>query len=166
MIAAHVANKSISAHWTFLPLAVYGLFLVTYGVDRVLLVRRRRYPVGKALFQIAVGVVFALLLLPSTLEGYKANRHARPAGVERLLRHSDVDVRAAATLSIGFEEATPDRVESVLRMIDDRSPSVRKAAGRVLARWSGRPAHDVGGIRRWASALSQTSTTAKGMKTR
>src|SRR5688572_1271854 len=55
-IAGAVARGAIPPIWLFTALGVYGLFYAVYVVDRLLLVKWRRYPAGKAFFQIAFGL--------------------------------------------------------------------------------------------------------------
>src|SRR5260221_10214518 len=59
-----VRRGALSGRWLFLPIGVYCAALVAYGVDRAWVVRRRRFPLAKALYQVAFAVIFGLLLLP------------------------------------------------------------------------------------------------------
>jgi hypothetical protein len=161
-LAGAVRRGALGIAWLFLPLAVYSMFLLAYAIDRVLLVRRRRYPVGRALFQVAFGVMFALMLLPRTIQEYRAVRHNQPTGTARLLAHRDPAVRGAAALALGFKGQAAERARMLVPLLDDPSPEVRQAAGDVLATWSGRSPDDVAGIRQWASALSASSTVTRG----
>src|SRR5262245_23404930 len=58
-LSGAVARGAISPLWLFTAIAVYGLFYIVYVIDRLLLVKFRRYPAGKAFFQIAFGLVLA-----------------------------------------------------------------------------------------------------------
>lgn len=159
-LAGAVERGAISAMWLFTPLAVYGVFLLVYAVDRWLLVRRRRYPAGKAFFMVAFGVLFALLLLPSTIHDWEAGR---PAGMARLLSHPDSEVRQAAVEALGFRGPDGASVQLVLGRLEDREERVRGSAARVLAAWSGRSAQDVEALRAWASSqMTSTSTSTSG----
>lgn len=155
-----VRRGALHGRWLFLPIGVFTVFMLAYAVDRALLVRRRRYPVGKAVFQVAFGSLFALMLLPSTIRDYQHHREAQPTGMARLVRHPDPDVRASAVFAFGYQGRSPARVQEMVPLLNDPDPRVRGAAAQVLSGWSGKDRGDVAGIREWASALSGTSSTA------
>lgn len=152
---AAAARGAISSVWLFTGAAVYGVFFLAYAVDRLLLVMRRRYPAGRAFFQVAFALVFGLLLLPSSVRDY-ANR--APHGIERLLAHPDAEVRATAVEAIGFRGPSREHIALVIGKLKDPNSRVERAAREVLARWSGRSPGDTAGINAWASALSNTAT--------
>lgn len=157
-LAGAVQRGAVSSAWMFLPLGLYAVFFAIYAVDRWFLVKRRAYPGGRAFFQIAFGVVFGLLLLPSTIGDWEAHR---PVGTARLLSHPDAEVRMVAVEALGFRGASKERAELVVKRLDDRDPRVVEAAWTVLERWSGKDPSDKPGIRAWASQLSGTSTTTE-----
>jgi hypothetical protein len=161
-LAGAVQRGALPGFWLFLPMGLYGAFLLAYAVDRLLLVKRRGYPAGKAFFQIAFGVMFALMLLPSTIADFKDRQ---VSGVRRYLLHPDAGVRTLAVEALGFRglDASRDHLKLLVDRLDDRDPGVRRAATRVLAGWSGKKPADVGGMKAWASELSggSTSTSTK-----
>ncbi|MCK6552833.1 HEAT repeat domain-containing protein [Myxococcota bacterium] len=154
-LAGAVQRGAISPLWLFTAIGVYGVFFLAYAVDRWVLVRRRHYPAGKAFFQIAFGLVFGLLLLPSTIGDYASQKLT---GMERLLSHPDAEVREIAVEALGYRGFQRGSVPLIVPRLGDRDPRVAAAARRVLAQWSGKPAEDVAGIDAWASALSRTAT--------
>lgn len=158
-LAGAIARGAISPLWLFTGIGIYGVFFAVYVVDRVLLVKFRRYPAGRAFFQVAFGTVLALVLLPSTIRDYAA----RPRGEQRLLSHPDPEIREVAVEALFLRGATKENVDRVLERRRDRDPRVQKAATRVLSRWSGRAEEDTAGIESWAAALS-TTATATGEK--
>src|SRR5262249_25448474 len=125
-------------------------------------VRKRRYPTGKAFFQVAFGLVFGLLLLPSTISDYAAQT---PPGEERLLTHPDPEVRASHVKAIGWEGPSREHIALILPKLKDQDPRVERAARQVLGRWANRPPEDLAGIVAWASALSGTATVSTPSKT-
>ena len=155
-----VRRGALHGRWLFLPSGIFTVFLLAYAVDRVLLVRRRRYPTGKAVFQVAFGAIFALMLLPSTIRDYQHHREAQPSGISRLVRHPDPDVRASATFAFGYQGRSRARAQDLLPLLSDPNAQVRAAAVEVLSGWSGKDPGDVAGIQEWASALSGTSSAA------
>lgn len=159
-IAGAVQRGAVSARWLFLPLGVFSLFMMVFAADRVWLVRRRRYAAGRAVFQIAFGILFAFLLLPSTL-GYYRGRPQPQGG--RLLRHVDPEIRAAAVYALGFRAPSREAVERLVERLDDESPDVRKAAVAVLGRWSGGAREDAASVRAWASAFFAGAASVPGV---
>lgn len=148
MLVRRVAASRLPAAALFAPVALYAAFFTLYAVDRWLLVQRRRYPPGRAFFQIVFGLVFGLLLLPSTLHEWA---EARP-GEAALARHHDARVRLVYAEALGFRGPTPEHVRVVRRMwTEDADEDVQNAARRVLARWAGANADDA--IRDWADAF-------------
>jgi hypothetical protein len=156
-LAGAVSRGAISPHWLFTAIGIYGVFFLAYAVDRFMLVRRRRYPAGKAFFQVAFGLVFGLLLLPSTIGDYASRA---PTGLERLLAHPDAEVRAVTVEALGFRGPSKEHIALLLARLKDRDPRVEHAARTVLAKWSGRSPDDTAGIHAWASALSTTATVS------
>lgn len=155
-LAGAVTRGALHARWLFLPLGVYGLFLAAYAFDRWWLVRDRRYPAGKAFFQVAFGVIFASLLLPETIQDYKAQGSPR---ADRLLMHPDPNVREAAVLALGFEGPDEKSLELLLERLEDENVDVQRAAQRVLRRWSGEAAAAPDRLRAWARS-TRTATSA------
>lgn len=127
MLGRAIEQGTLPHALTFVPLGVYGLFLLLYAFDRWILVRDRDYPSGRAFFQVSFGLVFGLLLLPSTLEDWTASRRARAAAVPAV-----VQVEAA-----GFRGPGEAELDIVLAAVRSDGPR-RQAALRVLAAWSGR----------------------------
>lgn len=163
-IAGAVARGALSPLWLFTALGVYGVFFLAYAVDRALLVKRRRYPAGKAFFQVIFGLLFGLLLLPSTIRDYSAS--VPDGGLERLLAHPDPEVRVVSVEALGYRGFAAEHVALLVKRLSDRDPRVVEAARGVLGRWSGRSPEDAAGIEAWASALSETATVSRGEGTR
>ena len=157
-LAGAVQRGALARAWLFTPLGIYGVFFLVYAVDRVMLVRRGHYPAGRAFFQLAFGVVFALLLLPSTISKWN-ERH--PAGVARLAGHPDPAVRLVTVEAMGYRGRTPDRARLLATRLEDGAPEVRDRARAILRVWSGRPEGSVEQLRAWADALTDTSTRGR-----
>ena len=163
-LRAAVARGALSEIWLRLPLAIYGLFLLVYGVDRFLLVRRRRYPVGKALFQVAFAAIFFLILpnaimrVPET--GAESSVSQAKSREFNGLEDSRPEVRQAYVYAMGYKGMTKSRVDTLVGLLNDSDSRVRTAAIEVLRDWSGKPNEQISGIQAWASALSKTSTVS------
>lgn len=158
-LANAAARGALSKEWVFLPPLLFVVLFAGYVVDLWRLVRARTYPSSRALAQTAFGVVFATVLISSTVSSYRGHPSGGP---DRLLLHPDAQVRATAVYALGFHGQSSDRVARVVLRLEDRSPDVRDAAASVLARWAGRDPSDLAGIRAWASASSATSSASEG----
>lgn len=162
-LRAAVARGAVESWWLKFPLAMYGLFAFVFALDRLWQVRRRRYPAGKALYQLGFVLIFSLTL-PSTL--LRTTREAKTIAVPQEskikqyehLRDSRPSVRRDFAYSLGYQGYSFERVKPLLRLLDDSDPSVGLAALKVLSDWSGQSNGQISGIRAWASALSKTST--------
>lgn len=150
-----VGRGAVQRGWLLIPPALFSVLFAGYAIDRWSAVRRGAYPVGRALAQTTLGVVFASVLVSSTMSHL---RDPRASGPHRLFAHPDAQVRLTAVYAQGFLGPVPGGLERVVARLDDRSPEVRAAAREVLSRWSGRDSGDEAGIRAWASASSRTST--------
>ena len=149
LLVRRVSQGALPASALFAPVAVYAAFLLVYAVDRWLLVQRRRYPSGRAFFQVVVAAFFGLLLLPSTLHEWAESRPAKPS----LAKHPEARVRAAYVEALGFRGPAVDRVTAVRAALDDPDPRVAEAARRVLAAWASLEARDVDALRAWADGF-------------
>jgi hypothetical protein len=119
------------------PLA-FTAFVVVYTIDRFLLVRRQHYPVSRALFQVAFGLVFLTLLLPQQAQELRAPHLEHLQGPEQpallLLTHDDATVRAAACELLAGTY-TAEVYETVLdRAHHDPEAAVRADCTRALER--------------------------------
>jgi hypothetical protein len=154
-LAGAVQRGAISPLWMFTAIAFYGVFYFAYVADRLLLVKFRNYPAGKAFFQIAFGAVLALILLPSTIRDYSA----RPTGMHRLLAHADPEIRLVAVEALFLRGASKENVAAAAERRRDSDPRVRERATLVLSKWSGKAKDDAAGIDAWAAALSEAATS-------
>jgi hypothetical protein len=118
-----------------LPAVTFTAFVIIYAIDRLLLVQRRNYPLARALFQVAAGVVFLTFLLSHQAAALRANRAALPSGgMTRLLAHRDAEVRAAACELAGYRRdvTVAPRLDELARR--DADPMVRATCAEAIAR--------------------------------
>ncbi|MEW5849850.1 MAG: hypothetical protein AB2A00_13735 [Myxococcota bacterium] len=137
-IQVRVMAGTLAPEWRLVPAVLFSVALVLYAVDRVLLVRRGRYPSGKAFFQVAFGLALLTLLLPGGLRDYQSGRdHFRtPDPVAALLRNPDARVRALAAEVAGYRTGTL-YLRDLVDLLRDPQPSVREAARLALERRAG-----------------------------
>ena len=84
--------------WLLTPALCFGLFIIIYVADRLWLLRYRKYPSGRALFQILFACAFMLLLLPSSVREYRSvlsNRQQQDQ-LSTLMTHKEARVRSMA----------------------------------------------------------------------
>ena len=132
---------------------LFAVFLVVFAVYRLALVRAKKYPAAMGLFQIGLGALVWVLLLPGTRQ-----RIGREEGddVQVLMRSSDPRVRALAT-EVAGDRRTPRYAGDLLERLDDGEPSVRRAAHAALVRLLGTdvsPGEEgFGAQQKWREAL-------------
>lgn len=116
--------------------SAFTAFVLIYGVDRWLLVRRRHFPPVRALFQFAVATAFLAFLWPDQLSQWRAasgdQQIADP--VVTLLGHRDEQVRAAACELLGWREQRDASSIVQKHAQTDRSTFVRQACEKALNR--------------------------------
>lgn len=144
---AAVERQTLSGVWAFFTVGLYAVCWLLFSIDRWLLVRRRGYPLGQAVFRVVFGLLLGLLLTPSARLDYET-----PAGLSRWLRHSDPAVRSLAVEAAGYRGPDPARIKALLERLQDEAPEVRHEAIGVLCAWSGQQACDKTGARSWAEA--------------
>ena len=115
---------------------LFAVFLVVFAVYRLALVRAKKYPAAMGLFQIGLGALVWVLLLPGTRQGIGREQGDE---VQVLLRSSDPRVRALAAEVAGYRAAAQYAADLVDRL-DDSEPAVRSAAHAALVRIVGQDA--------------------------
>jgi hypothetical protein len=133
----HVRDGSLSPEFSILPAAVFAGALAIYAVDRVLLVRNRGYPSGKAFFQVAFGLAMLTFLLPGGLRDQASAARAVPASSDPLLslmHHPEARVRALAAEVAGNRGGALHLQALAQALANDPSDEVRAAAALALNR--------------------------------
>jgi hypothetical protein len=113
---------------------LFAMFLVVFAVYRLALVRAKKYPAAMGLFQIGLGALVWVLLLPGTRQ-----RIGRERGdeVQVLMRSSDARVRALAAEVAGYRGDAARYASDLVERLDDGDPAVRRAAHASLVRLVG-----------------------------
>ena len=113
---------------------LFAIFFVVFAVYRLALVRAKKYPAATGLFQIGLGALVWVLLLPGS-----RHRIERDPGddVQVLMRSSDARVRALAAEVAGARGAASRYASDLVELLDDTEPGVRRAAHAALVRLSG-----------------------------
>lgn len=112
---------------------LFCAFLVVFTFYRLGLMRAKRYPPGKGFFQIAVGAIFFLLLLPSAHRRYQR----APETLLQALSDPNPEVRQLAAEVAGLRPDGKKYARALVRALEDPDPAVRKRAHAALVRWTG-----------------------------
>jgi len=112
----------------------FTAFLVIYTVDRWLLIRRRRYPMMRALVQIGVALVFLTWLIDGQSNQFQvaSEQQAKPTATSVLLKHREARVRAAACELMGLRHETQAYEQVEALALGDRSDQVRSRCSVAL----------------------------------
>ena len=116
---------------------LFGAFLLIFAVYRLALIRARHYPAATGLFQLGLGALVFVLLLPGPRRAISARSHAQQTGADDvllLLESGDPRVRALAAEVAGARAPGPLYAAALLERLDDSEPRVRAAARTALAR--------------------------------
>lgn len=120
---------------------LFAAFLIVFAVYRLALMRAKRYPAATGLFQIGLGALVWVLLLPG------GRRSVSPPGpgldsVEALLGSTDSRVRSLAAEVAGTRPDGARYAEHLIDRLSDSEPAVRAAARGSLTRLLGTDAGD------------------------
>ncbi len=131
-----VLDGRLPSYVLLLPAAVFGLFLLAFGVYRFLLVRAGRYNAAKAFLQIGLGALVFTLLLPHNIARFRAlEGDAVLVDLLPLLESEDPKVRAVACEALAARplDEDDDRARDLARKLatEDPDPRVRASCGEV-----------------------------------
>jgi hypothetical protein len=130
-----VAGRSLPGWTRSVAPTLFGIFLAIFAVYRFALMRAKKYPVATGLFQVGLGALIWVLLLPSTRQKI-APPMAVVDEVPVLLSSPDARVRAVAVEVAGYR-GEARYVPEVIDRLDDADPSVRERAHAALVRLLG-----------------------------
>ena len=129
-----IAGKQLPQWTQIVAPTLFATFLVVFAVYRYALVRAKKYPAAIGFFQVGLGALIWVMLLPSTRQKF-----APPEGedeVRVLLSSPDPRVRALAAELAGFR-GKAGYVGQLIERLDDPDPAVRLRAHGALVRLSG-----------------------------
>ena len=129
---APVAGRSLPPWTRSVAPTLFGIFLAIFAVYRFALMRAKKYPVAIGLFQVGLGALIWVLLLPSTRQKI-APPSAVVDEVPVLLASPDPRVRAVAVEVAGYRRDARYAPELIDRL-NDADPTVRERAHAALAR--------------------------------
>ena len=129
-----VAGRSLPRWTQSVAPTIFAVFLAIFAFYRFALMRAKKYPVAIGLFQIGLGALIWVLLLPST-----RLKIAPPSAADEvpvLMASPDARVRALAVEVAGYRR---DRryVPDLIGRLDDADAAVRAKAHVALVRLTG-----------------------------
>lgn len=125
-------------HWaTSAAPWLFATFLVVFSVYRLALVRARRYPAAIGLFQIGLGALVWVLLLPGVRRSIAPPPLRTQDPVQSLLGSGDPRVRALAAEVAGTRIDGARYADELVERLSDPEPEVRRAAHSALVRLFG-----------------------------
>lgn len=130
-----IAGRTLP-HWTQrVAPTLFAIFLVVFTFYRLALVRAKKYPAGAGFFQVGLGALIWVLLLPATRQRIEGPRDAD--AVPALLSSADARVRALAAEVAGLRPQPERYAAALLDRLDDSDARVRAQARSSLRRIAG-----------------------------
>jgi hypothetical protein len=131
-----VAGRTLPRWTQSVAPTIFAIFLAIFTVYRFALMRARKYPVAVGLFQVGLGALIWVLLLPSTRV-----RIAPPTvsadEVPALMASPDPRVRALAVEVAGYRGDGPRYAPELIERLADADAGVRERAHAALVRLAG-----------------------------
>jgi hypothetical protein len=116
---------------------LFGIFLIVFAVYRLALVRAKKYPAATGLFQIGLGALVWVLLLPGSHERLAAARAPARDNVEVYLSSPQAQLRALAAELAGYRNEPAHYAGPLIERLADGDPHVRETARASLVRMAG-----------------------------
>jgi hypothetical protein len=134
-----VAGRTLPGWTQSVAPTIFGIFLAIFTVYRFALMRAKKYPAATGLFQVGLGALIWVLLLPSTR--HKIGPQATTADeVPALLASPDPRVRAVAVELAGYRGDGRRYAAEVIERLNDADAAVRERAHTALVRLAGQDA--------------------------
>jgi len=135
-----VAGRTLPPWTQSVAPTIFAIFLAIFTVYRFALMRAKKYPAATGLFQVGLGALIWVLLLPSTRQ--KIRPPSAPVDeVPALMASPDPRVRALAVEVAGYRGEGVRYAADMIERLEDADPAVRERAHASLVRLAGR---DVG----------------------
>jgi HEAT repeats len=129
-----VAGRALPRWTQSVAPTIFAVFLAIFAVYRFALMRAKKYPAAVGLFQVGLGALIWVLLLPSTRQ-----KIAPPSAADEvpvLMAAPDARVRALAVEVAGYRRDSR-YVPDLIGRLDDADAAVRAKAHVALVRLTG-----------------------------
>jgi hypothetical protein len=130
-----VAGRTLPRWTQSVAPTLFGIFLAIFAVYRFALMRAKKYPAATGLFQVGLGALIWVLLLPS------ARQRIVPVSPQSdelpaLMASPDPRVRAIAVELAGYRGEGERYAREMIERLDDADGAVRERAHAALVRLS------------------------------
>lgn len=140
-------------HWTqVVAPTLFAIFIVVFAIYRFALVRAKRYPAATGLFQVGLGALIWVMLLPGTRLKFSAAQGPVDQ-VPALMESPDSRVRAMAAELAGHREGGARYAAALIAHLEDGDSRVREMAHASLVRLAGADAGQ--GAEAWRALARQ-----------
>jgi hypothetical protein len=131
-----VAGRTLPSWTQSVAPTIFAIFLAIFTVYRFALMRAKKYPAATGLFQVGLGALIWVLLLPSTRQ--KIRPPSAPSDeVPALMASPDPRVRALAVEVAGYRGDGAHYAGDLIERLEDADPVVRERAHAALVRLAG-----------------------------
>jgi hypothetical protein len=127
-----VAGRTLPPWTQSVAPTLFGIFLAIFAVYRFALMRAKKYPAAMGLFQVGLGALIWVLLLPSA-----RHRVTAPSQLDELpalMASPDPRVRAVAVELAGYRGEDGRYAREMIDRLDDADAAVRERAHAALVR--------------------------------
>ena len=131
-----IAGRQLPAWTQVVAPTLFAVFLVVFAVYRFALVRAKRYPAATGLFQVGLGALIWVLLLPSTRQKIVPPPTVTDE-VPALMTSPDPRVRALAVEVAGYRGDGHRYAPELIDRLEDADAAVRERAHLALVRLAG-----------------------------
>ena len=131
-----VAGRTLPRWTQSVAPTLFAVFLLIFTVYRFALMRAKKYPAATGLFQVGLGALIWVLLLPSTRQKI-APPPAAADEVPALMASPDPRVRALAVEVAGYRADGTRYVPELIDRLEDADAAVRERAHAALVRLAG-----------------------------
>ena len=136
-----IAGKALPQWTQKVAPAIFAVFLIVFAVYRFALVRAKRYPAATGLFQVGLGALIWVLLLPGSRQKF-APPAAPDDDLPALIASPDARVRALAAETAGYRAEGSRYAAELIDRLGDSDPRVREKARESLVRLTGKVCPD------------------------
>jgi hypothetical protein len=131
-----VAGRTLPRWTQSVAPTIFGIFLAIFTVYRFALMRAKKYPAATGLFQVGLGALIWVLLLPSARQKIAPPSVAADE-VPVLMASPDPRVRSLAVEVAGYRADGPRYAADLIDRLEDADPAVRERARASLVRLAG-----------------------------
>jgi hypothetical protein len=131
-----VAGRTLPRWTQSVAPTLFAVFLLIFTVYRFALMRAKKYPAATGLFQVGLGALIWVLLLPSTRQKI-APPPAAADEVPALMASPDPRVRAVAVEVAGYRGDGTRYAPELIDRLEDADATVRERAHAALVRLAG-----------------------------